>query len=138
MTTDGRNHDPEVQWEKPKMKAPHRSVDKGIGLQPSQGSTGWISVAVFAACGALYIAEAHGFRIFDESLRGREAADVGVPSPLEILTLLGTTSLGVCAGLVALITFVTSLVRRVRHADESDRKEYADGTADSTVQPSGS
>jgi hypothetical protein len=102
------------------MNTQQGSTQTATGMQPSSGRTAWISAAVFAACLALYIAEQHGFRIFDESVHTMQAAEAGVPSPLEILTLLGTTSLGVCAGLVSLISCITWLVRRVRHATGHD------------------
>ncbi len=84
----------------------------------SPGRTILISAVLFAACFSLYFAEQHGFRIFDESVAGTALGDAGVPSPLEIITVLGVTSLGVCAGLVSLISAVGWLVRRIqRHHD---------------------
>ena len=78
------------------------------------GGSIWISATIFAACAALYIAEQNGFRIFEANVIASEAGDAAVPSPLEVLTVLGTTSVGVCAGLVACISTVGWLVRRVR------------------------
>ena len=89
----------------------------------------WISAAVSAACFALYIAEAHGFRVFDESVRNIQTAEAVVPSPMEILTVLGITSLGVCAGLVAMISLVVWFVQQARHARDAAENDCSNAGA---------
>ena len=118
------------------MVSQHRSPDSVIGPQPTTGRTFWISAAVFAACLALYIAERYGFRIFDESLRSARTGEPVVPSPLEILTLLGVISAGVCAGLVALVSSIIWLVRQPRRASEAVGDGSACATANGAVQQS--
>lgn len=91
--------------------------------------TSWISAAVSAACFALYLAEAHGFRIFEESVRNIQTAEAVVPSPMEILTVLGITSLGICAGLVAMISLVVWFVHQARHARDASENDCANAGA---------
>ncbi len=86
--------------------------------QPAEpAKTIWISAAVSAACFSLYFAEERGFRIFEQSVQAFQNLEEAVPSPIEILTVLGVTSLGVCAGLVALISGVAWIVRHMRQTN---------------------
>ncbi len=88
----------------------------------SPGKTILISAALFAACFSLYFAEQRGFRVFDDHLASVANGEPGIPSPLEIITVLSVTSLGVCAGLVSLISAVGWFVRRLhrQHAVMED------------------
>ena len=96
--------------------------------QPVESArTIWTSAAVSAACFALYFAEERGFRIFEQSVQTFQSLEEAVPSPIEILTVLGATSLGVCAGLVALISSVMWLVRHTRQANGAAQGGFAGG-----------
>lgn len=119
------------------MKTHQGPTETLADQQPASGSTAWISAAIFAACLALYIAEQNGFRIFDENVRSMQAGEAGVPSPLEVLTLLGTTSLGVCAGLVSLISSIAWIVRRLRSA-HAHAHDYTGVATDCAPQQSAS
>jgi hypothetical protein len=96
--------------------------------QPVESArTIWTSAAVSAACFTLYFAEKRGFRIFEQSVQSFQTLEEAVPSPIEILTVLGVTSLGVCAGLVALISSVMWIVRHVRQTHGATQGGFAGG-----------
>jgi hypothetical protein len=114
------------------MKTQHESVETAVGSRTSNGGNVWISAAIFAVCIAFYVAEQHGYRIFDDNVRDMRSVETVVPSPLEILALLGITSVGVFAGLVSLIACVTRIVRfiqQVRHECRAANENVADDTA---------
>ena len=94
--------------------------------QPASGRIFFVSAAIAAACVALVIAEQQGFRIFDDSLRGDNAATTAIPSPMEFLALVGATSVGVVAGIVCALTSIRYLIYRLRH---SPGPALADGAA---------
>lgn len=97
------------------MNSQHEPTENTTSSPAANIRTLCSSAAVSVACFALYFAEDHGFRIFEESMHGTSGVEFNVPSPLEVLTLLGVTSVGVCAGLVAAISLGALLIRLVRH-----------------------
>jgi len=108
------------------MKTPHGSNESASESSPANGRTVCISTAVFAVCLALYLAELHGFRVFDESARRTGSGEPVIPSPLEILTLLGMISVGVSSGLVALFSsgiWLTGQLRHIRMTSASRHSE---------------
>ncbi len=108
------------------MNSQHGSNNEPALSSPKEDiRTLCVSAAVSAACFALYFAEDHGFRLFEESVRGGASAEMTVPSPLEVLTVLGVTSVGVCAALIAAISFGGLVVRLVRQLRISLREEAA-------------
>jgi hypothetical protein len=117
------------------MKAQHGITDTANGSQSSNSRTFWISSGIFAACLALYIAELHGFRVFDESVRGTVAfGEPVIPSPLEIVTLLGAIAIGVSSGLISVVSSIIWLVRHLRHEIASIREGYESTPANCPVQ----
>lgn len=111
------------------MNTQQGSLETNLGQETQNVRSIWISAAVSAACFALYIAEEHGFRIFEESVRNIQTSEAVVPSPMEILTVLGITSLGVCAGLVAMISLVVWFVQQARNARDAAENDYANAGA---------
>jgi len=114
-----------AQRETQPMNTPQGSIEPNLVRRTQSVRTIYISAAVSAACFALYIAEGHGFRIFEESVRKIQTAEAVVPSPMEILTVLGITSLGVCAGIVALISCIVWIVQHLRPAHDAGHGDYA-------------
>lgn len=114
------------------MNTQQGTIETNTGQPTESARTIWISAAVSAACFALYFAEERGFRIFEPSVQTFKSLEEAVPSPIEILTVLGVTSLGVCASLVALISSVMWIARHVhsvRHANGAAQGAFASGAA---------
>lgn len=108
------------------MNSHYGPTDLGTSSPKEHSRTIWASAAVSAACFAFYFAEQHGFRIFEESTGTIAAQEFNIPSPMEVLALLGVTSVGVCAALVAVISMGAWLVRQVRHLRSASQNETAD------------
>ena len=101
------------------MTSPHASRNSAMEPHAAPVRILCLSAAVAATSLALCIAEQHGFRIFDESLRDSAAAIPAILSPLEVLTLLGIISFGVIAAVVSIVTSVTWLVRHLRQLSDA-------------------
>ena len=107
------------------MNSQHEPTEATTSSPAANIRTLCSSATVSAACFALYFAEEGGFRIFEESMHSTPGAEFNVPSPLEVLTVLGTTSVGVCAALVAAISAGALLVRLVRRLRIAAAEEAA-------------